>query len=128
MKLIAGTFVALCIATGFSDGVRAESTTATTASAVRMNPGTAALPLTADGELELRGGIKWLLEKNFSLRVQALDVASASDEVVKAWGEFDPKYFASSTYEDNLRRLKRARFLKLRSDLGQSRGRIVQGG
>jgi outer membrane protein TolC len=70
-----------------------------------MNPGTAALPLTADGELELRGGIKWLLEKNFSLRVQALDVASASDEVVKAWGEFDPKYFASSTYEDNLRRL-----------------------
>jgi outer membrane protein TolC len=64
-----------------------------------------ALPLTSDGRLELPAAVRWLLGKNFSLRLQALEADSARDEVKRAWGEFDPSFFASSTYEDNVRRL-----------------------
>ena len=63
------------------------------------------LPLTADGRLELPAAVRWLLVKNFALRLQALEADTARDEVKRAWGEFDPSFFASSTYEDNLRRL-----------------------
>jgi outer membrane protein TolC len=106
MKRAVFCFAVLIIATGLSQSLRAEKTPQRLpASLGQMNPGVATLPLSANGELELGDGIKWLLEKNFSLRVQALDVASAGDDVLKAWGDFDPKYFASSTYEDNLRRL-----------------------
>ena len=64
-----------------------------------------ALPLTSDGRLELQAAVRWLLVKNFALRLQALEADTARDEVKRAWGEFDPSFFASSTYEDNLRRL-----------------------
>lgn len=57
------------------------------------------------GTLGLQDAMRWVLEKNFALRVQAEDVGIARDSVERVRGDFDPKVFLSGNYEDNIRKL-----------------------
>lgn len=63
------------------------------------------LPVEPGGTLQLRDAMRWVLEKNFALRVQEQDVLIARDSIDRARGDFDPKIFASGNYEDNVRKL-----------------------
>jgi outer membrane protein len=62
-------------------------------------------PFQAGRTVGLQDTMRWVLERNFALRVQAQDVGVARDSVDRARGEFDPKLFFSSNYEDNTRKL-----------------------
>ena len=62
-------------------------------------------PVQPGGTLQLAEAMRWVLEKNFALRVQQQDVLVARDSIDRARGDFDPKIFASGNYEDNIRRL-----------------------
>jgi outer membrane protein len=62
-------------------------------------------PVAAGATLDLQEAMRWVLEKNFALRVQAQDVGIARDSIDRARGEFDPKIFLSGNYEDNIRKL-----------------------
>ncbi|MBC2607278.1 TolC family protein [Pelagicoccus albus] len=63
-------------------------------------------PTIKDGEvLSLPRALQILLEQNFDLQVQELEVGVARDELQQAWGTFDPTLFASVNFEDNQRKL-----------------------
>jgi len=68
-------------------------------------PAAVAPPVEPGSTLKLADAMRWVLEKNFALRVQEQDVLIARDGTDRARGDFDPRVFVSGTYEDNVRKL-----------------------
>jgi outer membrane protein len=69
-----------------------------------------ALPLDSSGVLQLPAALRLLLERSFALQVREIDVLMSHDDVTRVRGAFDPKFFASTTLEDNKRKLNAINF------------------